>query len=537
MKTSRRSLLKMAGTAAYALAAFEGIATKARAQTSGAPVAKKLLFVISGGGGASIVDSFMCVKRSEAADPDNFICYDDAFVTRSLPNGIRALDLPQDHRSYLGGFGVGTPYAQSTFVDRMKDDLAVLTMEGTSVNHLVAQKRSMNGFGINANRTLLEEVAARHGQDLLLPSINMTGAGYLEEGGDPTLPEHARQQIVGDARLFSLSTDGLRGMVGAPGTDPSDNKQHAPVGDATLKRARDLMSRARGVRDALDDASTFGKTFQCSPLRKKLLERRKGVNLDMEAEALITNLTLLAENDLPDIIGPQFPPLSAFGLAPAPGTEAVRRTFDPNGIPGLDPGTRIFIDSLLAQACLSFLLAKFGLSCSIAFGPQLTADVNTLDVNPPLSFDFSHQSHVSAQSVMWSRILDVADKLATLLKATDCGDGSGETMWDRSTIYIATDFGRDKVRNTTGQPLNTPISTGHNLNNGNVILSSSLKAGAYGGVDKSSLLTFGFDRSSGAPAPGTVMREGDIYSAVLRSLGWKGKDAFPGQIDLPCLDR
>src|SRR5207253_4219529 len=109
----------------------------------------------SAGGGASIVDSFLCVKQSEAgASANDLICYDDAFVTRSLPNGIRALDLPANFRSYLGGIGVGTPFLQSTFVDRHSDDLAALTMEGTSVNHLVAQKRSMNGFGVNNNRTL-----------------------------------------------------------------------------------------------------------------------------------------------------------------------------------------------------------------------------------------------------------------------------------------------------------------------------------------------------------------------------------------------
>src|SRR6185437_4653324 len=107
--------------------------------------------------------------------------------------------------------------------------------------------------------------------------------------------ERAQQEIVADARFFSLSTDGIRGLMGAPGTVPVTTPspaQTAPVDDATLKRARDLLSRARGVRDQLDDASTFGKTFQCSPLRQKLIARRKGVNLDMEAEALITNLTL-----------------------------------------------------------------------------------------------------------------------------------------------------------------------------------------------------------------------------------------------------
>lgn len=530
---SRRSFMKYGATAAYALALFEGYASKARAQSTSLPVAQKLLFVISAGGGASITDSFMVRKQSEVPDASRFICYPDEFVVDDAASGLRALDLPQNFRDYLGGIGLGTNYSQSTFLNKFKGDLSVLTMEGTSVNHLVAQKRSMNGFGINKNRTLLEELANRHGQSLLLPSVNMTTGGYLEDGGDPKLPEAARQEIVADARFFSLSTDGVRGLIGAPGAPP-----RAATTDATLSRTRDLMARARSVRDQLDDGSTFGRTFQCSPLRQKLLKRRRGVNLDMETASLITNLTLLAENDLPNILGPGFAPLSTFGLAPAPGTEDVRRAFDPVGLPGFDPGTRIFVDTLLAQAVLAFLLARFGLSCASAFGPQLTADVNILNVNPPLSFDFSHQSHVAAQSVMWSRVLDVTDKLVTLLKATDCGDGSGDTMWDRSTVYIATDFGRDKVRNAPNQALDGgAVSTGHHLANGNVILSPTLRPGVYGGVDPTTLETFGFDRTTGAPAPGTKMREGDIYSAVCRSMGISGASAFQDQIDLPCLDR
>jgi hypothetical protein len=526
---NRRSFLKTAGTAAYALALFEGFAKKANAQSTSLPVADKLLFVISAGGGASIVDSFMAVKQSECPDASRFICYPDAFVTTDAATGLRALDLPQDHRNFLGGIGTGTPYTQSTFLNRFKDDLAVMTLEGTSVNHLVAQKRSMNGFGIHRDRSLLELIAERHGQSLLLPNINMTAGGYLEESGDPTLPEKARQEVVADARFFSLSTDGLRGMIGAPGSDVGA----APVGDAALSRARDLMSRARNVRDALDDASTFGKTFQCSPLRRKLLARRSGLNIDMEAQSLITNLTLLAENDLPELVGPQFPPLSFYGLEPAPETEDVRRAFDPVGVPGLTPGTRIFVDQLLAQAVLAFLLARFGLTCGTAFGPNLTADINVIDVNPPLAFDFSHTSHVAAQSTMWSRILDVTDKLVTLLKATDCGDGSGETMWDRSTIYIATEFGRDKVRNFAGQALDATaqISTGHNLNNGHVILSPRLNPGVYGGVDPATLQTFGVNRATGVATQGELNREGDIYSAVSQCI-----DApFPGRIEMPWL--
>ena len=305
--SSRRSFLKMAGTAAYSLAMFEAFAKKARAQTAAPlPVANKLLFVISGGGGASIVDSFMCVKQSEVtSDPNAMIAYPDNFVSVDAATGLRALSLPQDHRNYLGGFGVGTPYDQATFLSRFKDDSAVLTLEGTSVNHLVAQKRSMNGFGINNDRTLLEEVAARHGQSLLLPNINMTSGGYLEQGTDPTLDERARQEIVADALLLLALHRRLARPRGRARHQP---RGHVAAGAGRARRrrhprpcARDLLARARGVRDQLDDASVFGQTFQCSPLREKLRARRNGVNLDMETRSLITNLTLIAENDLPQI--------------------------------------------------------------------------------------------------------------------------------------------------------------------------------------------------------------------------------------------
>jgi uncharacterized protein (DUF1501 family) len=125
---------------------------------------------------------------------------------------------------------------------------------------------------------------------------------------------------------------------------------------------------------------------------------------------------------------------------------------------------------------------------------------------------------------MWSRVLRVVDGLVDLLKAEP--DGAGGTLWDRSLVYIATDFGREKFR-----PADAPTyGTGHHLNNGVVMVSPLLKGGrVYGGVDPATLLTFGFDPTTGAPAPGTLMREGDVYAVIAAAMGvdYAGRRAFP----------
>ena len=66
--------------------------------------------------------------------------------------------------------------------------------------------------------------------------------------------------------------------------------------------------------------------------------------------------------------------------------------------------------------------------------------------NPPLAFDFSHNDHRGGQAFMWQRILGTVDELIDLLKSEPFDATTGETMWDRTMIYVATDFGRTRVR-------------------------------------------------------------------------------------------
>ncbi len=53
----------------------------------------------------------------------------------------------------------------------------------------------------------------------------------------------------------------------------------------------------------------------------------------------------------------------------------------------------------------------------------------------------------------------------------------------------------------------------------------------FGGVDVNTALTFGFDPVTGIAAPGSLMREGDVYSAVAHALGID----FDGRVDMPCM--
>jgi len=143
----------------------------------------------------------------------------------------------------------------------------------------------------------------------------------------------------------------------------------------------------------------------------------------------------------------------------------------------------------------------------------------------PIGFDFSHVDHQSSQNAMWSRIYDTLDRLVALLKTSAYLDDEAlGSMWGRSVMYVATEFGRDKVLTEPG--------TGHHLNNGNVILSPMLKANrVYGGVDTATGLTYGFAPATGAPDPARHMGEGDVYSVVARALDID----FAGRTDFPCM--
>ena len=526
MTFNRRSFLKWGGGSLAWVSALGSVGKSLALSNTGGPMAEKLIFVITATGGGSLVDSFMAVRESECASPEianGLIVYPDEFVASVPGTNIRALNTPFGWSNYLGVYP-GNGYNQLDFVTKHASDMAVMTVMNSSVNHMVAQERALNGNGSLGGKTITEHVAELYGQDLILPHVNMEPAGYIKDGINPQTPEYARAEIVGQPHLFPMGTDAIRGMVGAPGGEAFN----APSIGAELDRGRALLDRARGIRNAVDDASLFGQTFQCSPLRARLLELRQQTP-DVEAQDLITNLLMFteAEFDLP-----------GYGLTGSPAAAEARAVLEqkPLDVPGYPPISPL-TDPLMAQTCLAYLLTRFGYTSAVTLGPSFSPTPSVLHVEPPLAFDYSHNDHVGAQKAMWGRILEYTDKLITLLKATPAGEESG-TMWDRSLIYIATDFGRDKVRNEVGQPLQTTpgalaINTGHNLNNGVVLVSPLLEGGLYGGVDPDTLMTHGFDRNTGVATPESNMGIEDVMAVIGQTLNVP----FPGMEEIPIIKK
>lgn len=449
---------------------------------------RKLLFVVGALGGANILDSFLPIAASEVGDlelSETLNVFPEQLIAQPAGSNLRCVK-PLPSYQFLTN-----RYDQETFLKRHGADLVVMTQEGTSVNHQVAQKRAITGAGINGGLTIMEAAAMRHGEGLLLANANMSTGGYLEPGDDPGLPPWAAGEVVSDPTSMALATHGHVGLAGLPGAD--------------------AIARARAAREDLDGLSVFGRTFVNDPARARYIEARNASLAAMESSDLITKLMLKPATVLPKGLG-----LKSSPLLPDLGEQ----------FPDYE------VDGYEAQAALGFLLAYYGVSCSLTLGLDTSPTFSGSDiVSAPLAFDFSHTSHRLAQSLQWNRMMRVLDGLISLLKRFDyLGDPSLGKMWDRSMIYIATDFGREKVRPAGSQSW----STGHHLNNGNVLISPLLRGNrVYGGVDPKTGLTHGFDPTTGEPKPGTLMREGDVYSAVAHALDIN----FPGRRDMPAMVR
>ncbi len=487
----REMLMGMSG----ALGAMAVGSTMVRAATerrgSTADRDRKLMFVLCGYGGASIVDSFLPLSRSEVDDDalaDTLNVFDDAEIVVPEGSNIRS-------PAYSGSAGLlagiyEASYYASDFLTKHHREMTVLTQECTSVNHQVAQARSLNGNGINSGRTLMEAMAMRHGEDLILPNCNMGVDGYIQPGWDASIPSFARAEIVSAPMGFAAAMDGMKGVLGLP--------------------ERELVQHARGVRDRLDDASPFGKTFVDSPLRRTFLADRRERLPRLEAAQLVDPLTMLPSELLDPRYGITSSPLLPTLLARLP---------------------KLHTNTWQAQAALSVLLTYYGLSCATTISLQQEPVFSSGDklATAPVAFDFSHVDHRLAQQLMWGALLEVADALIELLKELDyLGDPSLGKMWDRSLVYIATDFGREKTR-----PVGAPFwGTAHALNNGTLLMSPLLQGNrVFGGIDPATCTTYGFDGTTGEADPALRCDEGHIYSAVAHALDIE----FPARHDMSAI--
>ena len=440
----------------------------------------KFLVVISAAGGASIIDSFLAVRASESNNAANVNTFPDASVQSVANSPFRAVRHQQTGLGSIPGIPITTD--QLAFVNKYKDQMLVATSVGTSVNHVIAQKRSLTGNGAWRGRTLQEVVALQFGSGMPLPNINMGVSGYTERGADGSLPASCYGEVVTSPSLWPLGLDGVRGVAGAP--------------------PRNVIELARTARNRLDAESVFGQTFQDADAMQRWNEQRAIGQPRIETADLITKL-----NVLPDM--PPAVPLTQYGLATSP-----------DGARGRAAYPNYFTDPIQGQAALAFLLFKHRVSTSVTFGPDFNVVLGGATDplrNPPLAFDFSHNDHRGAQAFMWARILATVDALIELLKSEPFDTVTGETLWDRTMIYVATDFGRTRVR----LPNASVFGTGHDLNNGFLMISPMVKGNTVlGGVDPNTALTYGFDARTGVAIPGKMTsNEPDIFSGVLTAMG------------------
>ena len=448
----------------------------------------RFLVVIGGFGGASIVDSCLAIRENETANPRTINAFPNAEVKDIAGSPFRAVDLA---RPGIGDIGIPFVAVQSDFVNKHKDDMMVVTQTGTSVNHAIAQKRSLTGNGAFYGRTLQEAVALEYGEGFPIPNVNMATMGYLEHGDDPSLPSYCYNEPVAAPDLWPLSLHGSRGIKDAP--------------------SQNLIDRARAVRDdKLDPESGFYATFRRSGKLERWRRQRDEMT-DLEAVDLISRLSV--SND---------EALAEYGLTASPDTPMLRSVFD-----------QLDDDPLEAQAALAFLLIKNRVSVAVTIAPTFNIVVTPSGIpNPPLAFDFSHSDHRATQAVMWKRVYGIADRLIDLLKAEEFDPATGESLWDRTLIYVATDFGRSRNR-VNGED---SFSSSHHLNNGNVIISPMVNGNTVlGGVDTDTGLTYGFDPVTGVPDPNREMTEAEIYAGVAHALGVSTSGT--GLPDMPAMRR
>ncbi len=510
--TSRLSRRSMLSGAAAAVAAptlwLQRQPASHAAEVSDDP---RFLIVLTASGGASIIDSALAIRASESATPDTLNTFEDPLVHDIPGSPFRAVDL--DLRD-LGPISVPIHTRQSDFVRAHHQDMMVATWTRTSVNHAIGQRRSVTGNEAWFGRTLQEMAAFTHGVGAPLPNVHLSrGSNYTSRGTDDGLPSWCFGETVSDPGLWPLALDGLRGL------------RHSPP--------RSLVDEARAMRnDRLDPASDFANVFANSRRLEHWKRIRGEPQRSIEQRGLIDQLLIFEDSD------PY--PISAHGLTPSPDAVALREVF-----PNLER------DPLEAQAALAYLLIKNGVTTTVTLGPNfdfLSKEGLDIDfygeapprdddatefaegdiVNPPLGFDFSHQAHRSTQAFMWDRIYRAADGLIRLLRGQEWA--GGQSLWDRTMIVVASDFGRSKQRPAGA----AEFGTAHDLNNGILVLGPRVAGNrVLGGVDPDTGLTYGFDPASGAPDRNREMTEAEIFAGLLQALGVDTSEG--GLPDMPAM--
>lgn len=484
---SRRSFLRKSAAAASLSSLLAAGYTPAQAEEIRRERVKnpRFLIVLGAGGGANIIDAFLAVRESESKTPKILNAYPDDMVQGI--GAFRAIDLKS---KAIGAIPASFTANQSNFVRKHQNDMMVTTHTGTSVNHFIAQHRSVQGNAAWKGRTLQEAVALTYGEGCPIPNVHLlNGNAFTEWGTDSTMPSFVYGEKAPSPNLWPLSLDGHKGVLGAP--------------------SREAFEKARRFRnEQLDPNSTFFRTFGGSQRVKDWNHLRTESLRGVEAADLITRLMLFPDSEQM--------PLAAHGLKGSELGQKVRDAF-----PNYD------FDPLESQAALAFLLLRYNVAVTVTLGPEGGAvfrkgvALNDNDglgeggmLNTPIAFDFSHQANREVQALMWDRTLRIADRLIDLLKGEEFADG--KSYWDHTMIYFATEFGRTRRRPEGAMT----FGSGHDLNNGYLTVSPLANGGkVLGGVDPDTILTYGFNPETGAPEPGRNMTEPEIYAGLAHALG------------------
>ena len=213
----------------------------------------RFLIVLTCSGGASLIDGPLALKESEVGDL-SLNSFSDEQISSPGAGAFRATRVEVNGLGSIPFTGV---FDQAEFVARHKDQMAVLTYTGTSVNHFIAQKRSLTGNDAWGGRTLTEAVAAQYGRSLLIPNVNMASSGFAEGGHDPSLPEYARGELIATPALWPLSLHSTKGVTNE------------------IEPSAEAIAAARRWRDRrLDQESNFARTFSGDPAVQRWLKNR-----------------------------------------------------------------------------------------------------------------------------------------------------------------------------------------------------------------------------------------------------------------------
>src|SRR5688500_7578975 len=285
MKLDRRQLLKGMSV----LGAASLLPRSARAQAK----EPRFLIVLTGSGGASLIDSFLAIRESESANGSTINAYPDNAVLDIEGSPFRAIDSSGDS---IGAIPVPYTAVQSEFVRKHKADIMVTTLTGTSVNHGIAQKRALTGNEAWAGRTLQELVSLNYGEGYAIPNVAMaTGTAYIERGNDKSIPDWCFGEPVAQPALWPLGLHKTRGL------EVPDQR---------------FIEMARALRDdKLDPESRFTRIFKNSP-KLDLWRTQRGQTKRLEMDDLITKLMLFSDS-------PEYP-LTAHGLDESPSGAQVR---------------------------------------------------------------------------------------------------------------------------------------------------------------------------------------------------------------------